>query len=121
MERKINFLDVVAVKKDYVFKQASGTMHCKKGSQGRVVDVGNSSKGTYYCVEFFDKSEIDDPVFCFSKDELELVQTKDEERAEYLKNHPQYINDKKWLEDHQYDLKKIKEIWAKEKNDGKGN
>ena len=115
MEKEINFLDIVAVKKDYVFKQDDGVMHCKKGSQGRVIDVGQSSKGTYYCVEFFDKSEIDDPVFCFSKDELELVMTNEEEQAEYLKDHPEHIKDEKWLKANGFDIDKIKEIWAKEK------
>ena len=121
MEKEINFLDIVAVKKDYVFKQDDGVMHCKKGSQGRVVHVGNSSHGTYYGVEFFDKSEIDDPVFFFSKDELELVQTSYEEMAEYLENHPEHINDEKWLKRNDIDINKIKEIWAREENDGKGN
>ena len=115
MEKEINFLDVVTVKKDYVFKQASGTMHCRKGSQGRVVDVSDTPKGTCYAVEFFDDSEIDDPVFFFSKDELELVMTNEEEQAEYLRDHPEHINDEKWLKANGFDIDKIKEIWAKEK------
>lgn len=117
MEKEIKLYDIVAVKNDHIFYDSHGTMHCKKGTQGRVLDIGFDKKReeTYYIVEFFDKSEIFDPVFDLYKDELELVETSEEEQAHFLKNHPEYINDEKWLKANHYDLKKIKEIWARDK------
>ena len=116
MEKEINLYDVVTVKEDHVFTQPNGTMHCKKGMLGRVIDIDTDKETNelYYTVEFFDTSEIDDPVFFFSKDELVLVQTEDEETADYLKNHPEDVNDE-WLKTNKVDINKIKAIWAREK------
>lgn len=116
MEKEIKLYDIVTVKEDHVFNESHGTMHCKKGMLGRVIDINETpiTKRKYYTVEFFDTSEIPDPVFFFSKDELVLVQTEDEETADYLKNHPEDINDE-WLKTNHVDINKIKAIWDREK------